>query len=219
VSIFHGSKRSDAAIFAASRYCALRCKQKNRRYGKHQDNMAGLTLLGEVLHEEHFRILASICELQNRVTDEAGDRFPDPHNDQERQELHELIGFLDQVLDHDAFEEDVVFPLIRAGGKSDLAGFFTGEHGTIEPITKRLRLITTKILRDGPGPGTGRCIEFRKVGKQLVSEMISHLEKEELSILQRLDSLLDAETDHHLAFQHIAARLLPASALRTSNLR
>jgi iron-sulfur cluster repair protein YtfE (RIC family) len=179
--------------------------------------MAGLTLLGEVLHEEHFRILASICELQNRVTDEAGDRFPDPHNDQERQELHELIGFLDQVLDHDAFEEDVVFPLIRAGGKSDLAGFFTGEHGTIEPITKRLRLITTKILRHGPG--NGRRVEFRKVGKQLVSEMISHLEKEELSILQRLDSLLDAETDHHLAFQHIAARLLPASPLRTSNLR
>ena len=191
--------------------------KKNRRCGKHQDNMAGLTLLGEVLHEEHFRILVSMCELQNRVTAEAGDRSPDPRNDQERQELNELIGFLDQLLDHDAFEEDVVFPLIRAGGESDLAGFLTGEHAAIEPITKRLRLITTKILRHGPG--SSRCIEFRKVGKQFVSVMISHLEKEELAILQRLDSLLDAETDHHLAFQHIAARLLPAEALRTSNLR
>ena len=179
--------------------------------------MAGLTLLGEVLHEEHFRILVSMCELQNRVTGEAGDRSPDPANDQERQELHELIGFLDQVLDHDAFEEDVVFPLIRAGGESDLPGFLTGEHAAIEPITKRLRLITTKILRYGPGGG--RWVELRKVGQRLVSEIISHLEKEELAIIQRLDSLLDAETDHHLAFQHIAARLLPAEALRTSNLR
>ena len=140
--------------------------KKNRRYGKHQGNMAGLTLLGEILHEEHFRILVSMCELQNRVTGKASDRFPDPRNDQERHELHELIGFLDQILDHDAFEEDVVFPLIRAGGESDLAGFLTGEHAAIEPITKRLRLITTKILRHGPG--SSRCVEFRKVGKQLV---------------------------------------------------
>jgi hypothetical protein len=110
-----------------------------------------------------------------------------------------------------------VFPLIRARGEGDLAGLLTGEHAAIEPITKRLRVITTEILRRGPGGG--RWAQFRKLGNQLVSEMTSHLEKEELAIVQRLDSLLDADSAHRLAFQHIAARLPPAAAMRTSNRR
>ena len=30
--------------------------------------MSGLTELGQLLHEEHFRILVSICGLENRIT-------------------------------------------------------------------------------------------------------------------------------------------------------
>jgi hypothetical protein len=37
--------------------------------------------------------------------------------------------------------------------------------------------------------------------------------------LQQLDSLLDAETDHQLAVQHVSARLLPVVATSTTGLR
>jgi hemerythrin-like domain-containing protein len=204
-----------AGLFYAALQHTRRSKKKHFR--KHQDSMAGLTLLGEILHEEHFRILVWMCDLQNLVASDAGQRCPNACNHQERQELHALIRSLDEVLAHHVFEETIVFPLIRARGEGDLAGLLTGEHAAIEPITKRLRVITTEILRRGPGGG--RWAQFRKLGNQLVSEMTSHLEKEELAIVQRLDSLLDADSAHRLAFQHIAARLPPAAAMRTSNRR
>ena len=96
------------------------------------------------------------------------------------------------------------------------------ENAVIEPTIKRLRVITTEILRHGPGGN--RWAQFRKVGKQLVSEMMIHLEKEELAIVQRLDSLLDADSDHRLAFSSISRRgcrprLPSAAAMGTSNRR
>jgi iron-sulfur cluster repair protein YtfE (RIC family) len=179
--------------------------------------MAGLTALGQVLHEEHFRILIWMCDLQNRVTGETGEQCPVMDNDQDKDELHDLINCLDQVMAHHAFEEDVVFPLLRAEGNIDIANLLTDEHVAIEPTAHFLRALTVDILRHGPGKG--RWIEFRKVAQNLFSEMIYHLEKEEVIILQRLESLLDPETDHRLAVQHISTRLLPVVATNTTGLR
>jgi hemerythrin-like domain-containing protein len=179
--------------------------------------MTGLTALGRVLHEEHFRILVWMCDLQNRVTGEAGKQCPDLDNEQDKEEMHDLIGFLDQVMAHHAFEEDVVFPLLRAQSNTELANLLTDEHAAIEPTAHLLRTLALDILRQGGG--NGRWPRFRKVAQKLFSEMIDHLEKEELILLQRLDSLLDAETDHQLALQHVSARLLPVVAPTTTGLR
>jgi hemerythrin-like domain-containing protein len=179
--------------------------------------MASLTALGRVLHEEHFRILICICDLQYRVTGEAGSQFPDVENEQEKDELHDLIGSLDQLMAHHAFEEDVVFPLLSAEGDLELTNLLISEHVAIEPTAHLLRGLTVEILRHGPG--NGRWAAFRKVALDLFSEMIGHMEKEELTVLQRLDSLLDPETDHRLALQHVSARLLPVVASNTTSLR
>jgi hemerythrin-like domain-containing protein len=179
--------------------------------------MTGLTALGRVLHEEHFRILVWMCDLQNRVTGEAGKQCPDLDNGQDRDEMLDLIGFLDQVMAHHAFEEDIVFPLLRAHSDTELANLLTDEHAAIEPTAQLLRTLALEILR--LGPGNGRWPEFRKVAQKLFAEMIDHLEKEELTLLQRLDSLLDAKTDHQLALQHVSARLLPVVATSPTGLR
>jgi hemerythrin-like domain-containing protein len=155
--------------------------------------------------------------LQNRVTGEAGEQRPDLDNDQDKHELHDLIGFLDQVMAHHAFEEEVVFPLLRARNNAELANLLTDEHAAIEPTAHLLRILALDILR--LGPGHGRWPKFRRVAQKLFAEMIDHLEKEELILLQRLDSLLDTETDHRLALQHVSARLLPVVATNTTNLR
>ena len=172
--------------------------------------MTGLTMLGQVLHEEHFRILVCICDLQNRVSGEAGERSFNRDDDQEHEEMHGLIGALDHVLAHHAFEENVIFPLIRADGDPDVADLLEEEHLVIEPTTQRLRALTVDILQHGPG--NGRWTEFRAVAQKLFSQMLDHLENEEAIILQRLDRLLDAATDHRLALQHLSSRLLPAVA-------
>lgn len=179
--------------------------------------MAGLTALGQVLHQEHFRILIWMCDLQNRVTGEAGRRLPDVDRLRDREELYDLIDCLDQVMAHHAFEEDVVFPLLRAEGDLDLANLLTDEHVVIEPTAYHLRALATDILKHGPGHG--RWGEFRNVSQELFSEMIGHLEKEEVTVLQRLESLLDAETDHRLAVQHVSARPLSVMESRTTSLR
>src|SRR5512133_989057 len=78
--------------------------------------MPFLTELGEVLHEEHFRILSLICGLENRVISAEGRRPIDPRDEDEKEHLQELIVSLDQIIDHNAFEEAVLFPLICARG-------------------------------------------------------------------------------------------------------
>jgi hypothetical protein len=45
----------------------LQCKKGCRDKAK-EEEMSKLTELGEVLDEEHFRILVPICGLENRIT-------------------------------------------------------------------------------------------------------------------------------------------------------
>jgi hemerythrin-like domain-containing protein len=166
-------------------------------------------MLGKVLHEEHFRILVSVCHLQNRVSGEAGEKSFDQDDDQEQEEMHNLVSTLDCILAHHAFEENVVFPLIHDDDGSDVADLLEEEHLVIEPITRRLRTLAIEILKHGPGDG--RWPEFRTAGQRLFAKMLNHLENEEAIVLQRLDRWLDAATDHRLALQH-SSRLLPSIA-------
>lgn len=171
--------------------------------------MTDLTMLGQVLHEEHFQILVCLCDLQNRVSGKAGEQPFDPDDDGELAAMHALISTFDGILTHHAFEETVVFPLIRDDGGSDVADLLEEEHVIIEPMTQRLRALAIEILKHGPG--NGRWREFRALGLELFAQMLGHLEREE-AVVVRLDCLLDTATDHHLALQHLSSRLLPGVA-------
>jgi hemerythrin-like domain-containing protein len=178
--------------------------------------MTLLTSLGQVLHEEHFRILVWICELQNRVCGEAAEQCFDCDIDLEQQEMHGVIGGLDHVLAHHAFEENVIFPLLRTDDDRDLVELLADEHQAIEPITKRLRMLTTEMLRHGGC--NGRWSEFCRLAQELFAQMLRHLETEERIILQRLEHLLDQATDHRLALQHLSTRQQPSIAANTLGL-
>src|SRR5512144_2117717 len=162
--------------------------------------MPELTELGQILHEEHFRILVSICGLENRVEGPAAADPLDPRRGDDRQQLEDLMCALDDVLGHHAFEESVIFPLIRSGGEGELAGILEREHGAIEPIAARLRAITADILANGIDERSWAT--FREAARELIGEVMRHLQKEELNIIQRMDVFLDRETDHRLAVEH-----------------
>ena len=166
--------------------------------------MSELTELGQILHEEHFRILVSICGLENRVNGPAAADPLDPRRGEDRQQLEDLVCGLDDVLGHHAFEEAVIFPLIRSGGEGDLAGTLVREHGAIEPMAARLRAITAGILENGIDEQSWAT--FREAARELIGEVMRHLQKEELNIIQRMDVFLDRETDHRLAVEHAAGQ-------------
>ena len=166
--------------------------------------MPFLTELGEVLHEEHFRILSLICGLENRVIGAEGRRPIDPRDEDEKEHLQELIVSLDQIIDHNAFEEAVLFPLICARGGGELASLLTQEHVIIGPLARRVRGIAARILEDGID--ADRWAEFQSAATDLVAEMMAHLQKEELTVVQRLRQLLDTDIDHRLALRHRAER-------------
>jgi hemerythrin-like domain-containing protein len=160
--------------------------------------MPGLTELGMVLHEEHFRILVSICGLENRVIGPHAAHPLEPDRTEDRQQLEDLIYALDDLLGHHAFEELVLFPLIRGSGDSQMTRILAHEHCAIEPMAARLRRIAVRILNYG---SEGQWTPFRDATTQLAGELMHHLQKEELNIVQQMGRLLDSETDHRLAIR------------------
>jgi hemerythrin-like domain-containing protein len=161
--------------------------------------MSALTELGQVLREEHFHILVSICGLENRVIGPHAAHPLDPDRMEDRQQLEDLIYALDDLLGHHAFEELVLFPLIRgSGGSRQMTRILAHEHCAIEPMAARLRRIAVGILDHGID---GQWTAFREAATQLAGELMHHLQKEELNIVQQMDRLLDSETDHRLAIR------------------
>ncbi len=164
--------------------------------------MSGLTELGQLLHEEHFRILVSICGLENRIKGLAAADPLDPARAEDKQQLEDLVSALDDVLGHHAFEETVIFPIIRSRGGGELASTLAREHGAIEPMAARLRTIAAQVLEGAEG----KWEDFREAASQLIAEVMRHLQKEEINIVQRMECFLDGETDHRLAIQLVAER-------------
>lgn len=164
--------------------------------------MSGLTELGQLLHEEHFRILVSICGLENRINGLAASDPLDPGRADDKQQLEDLVSALDDVLGHHAFEETVIFPIVRSKGGGELTSTLAREHGAIEPMAARLRAIAAQILEGAEG----KWEDFREAAAQLIAEVMRHLQKEEINIVQRMECFLDGETDHRLAIQLVAER-------------
>ncbi|MFO1112491.1 MAG: hemerythrin domain-containing protein [Rhodospirillales bacterium] len=164
--------------------------------------MAALSELGQVLHEEHFRILVGICGLQNRISGADAWRPLDGTNPEDCGLLEGLLVSLDQLIVHHAFEENTVFPLIRGGGEGDLATLLWREHSVIEPRARKLRMIAQEML--GHPASAEKWAVFRDAAANLITELMWHLEKEELTVVQRLPSFLDAATDHELAVRHLS---------------
>ena len=179
-------------------------KEKGHRGSADEEHMYTLTELGEVLHEEHFRILVPICGLENRITGRRASEPLDPRNEDDRKLLEGLVFSLEQVIQHNVFEESVLFPLLCDHGETELAELLVQEHVTIGPLARRLSGLAAELLAHGTS--AARSTAFRGVAQDLVSEMLPHLQKEELSVVQRLDAILDTETDHRLAHELAAAR-------------
>jgi hypothetical protein len=166
--------------------------------------MSHLTELGKVLHEEHFRIVMVLCDLESRVAGTSGREPLDPRREADRRELEDLVFCLDQIVDHNAFEEAELFPILCAHDDGELAALLAEEHRTIGPLARRLHVVASAILEHGTD---GRLWQdFRDLASELASVMMFHLQKEEMAVVQRLDVFVDSRIDRQLALKHAAER-------------
>ena len=166
--------------------------------------MAFLTELGEVIHEEHFRMLVMVCELENRVKGADTVKPIDARGPEDRALLQKVISGLDELIGHNAFEEAVLFPAIGESRDEALTGLIAEEHFVIEPLAQRLRGLALDTLT--LGTSFARWTAFREAALELAANLILHLETEEVTVVQRLRLLLDPERDHQLALRYLRER-------------
>jgi hemerythrin-like domain-containing protein len=98
---------------------------------------------------------------------------------------------------HFAFEEEALFPLV--GADQDIAHLLAEEHAAIRTLAKRIM----PLLR--PGGAAQNWAGFREMALELVERQVSHIQKEEMSLLPVLEDVLEEEQDAELLNRYLAA--------------
>ena len=144
------------------------------------------------LHEEH----AATLELWSRVEQTIGKRGA---------ELEALIGraaaaLADDVARHFGFEETELFPRLTEAGEGDIAELLREEHGVIRGAAAQFDALARQ-LRAGELDDAG-WQRLRVTALELAERLVSHVQKEEMSLLPALEDLLDEATDAELALAY-----------------
>jgi hemerythrin-like domain-containing protein len=98
----------------------------------------------------------------------------------------------EEIQRHFAFEETELFPRLVDAGEGDIAELLVEEHATIRAAG--LRFIAA--ARENPLDA-----RLKPLGLELAERLVSHVQKEEMSMLPALDDLLDEDTDQALLLQ------------------
>jgi hemerythrin-like domain-containing protein len=137
------------------------------------------TQVSRRLHEEHEATLALWARVQRDPLGIA------------REALAALKG---EIGRHFEFEERSLFPLLAEAGQGDLGDMLSEEHVVIREAASRAEAALA----------AGRQDAARIVMLELAEEILSHAQKEEVSLLPAIDDLLDAEADENLTLEYAA---------------
>ena len=136
------------------------------------------------LHEEHQATLALWTRLETSL---AAGKADATLMRSAAASLGEEIGR------HFAFEETALFPRLAAAGEGDIAELLSEEHEAIRAAGRRF----IALVKENPADATLKALAL-----ELAERLVSHVQKEEMSMLPALDDLLDDETDGALALQY-----------------
>ena len=147
------------------------------------------------LHEEHEATLA----LWGRLEQTLAMRGSKPPTQEDLRLIRDCAAQLaDEVTRHFAFEEKDLFPLLAASGEGDIADLLREEHAAIRDAAQRFG-----ALAQPGGDAQAKWPELRMLALELVERLMSHVQKEEMSLLPSLEDLLDEETDQALAGSYV----------------
>ncbi|MBI3367001.1 MAG: hemerythrin domain-containing protein [Burkholderiales bacterium] len=116
-----------------------------------------------------------------------------------------LVRSLRHQLDHETqrhfdFEERELFSRLAEAGDSDIAELLREEHDAMRALAEELRPLSAAAL-DGSLDAAG-WDALRRAALEMVERQVSHIQKESMALLPRLDDLLDEDTDRELAFAY-----------------
>jgi hemerythrin-like domain-containing protein len=95
----------------------------------------------------------------------------------------------EEIRRHFEFEEAELFPRLAAAGEEDIAGLLREEHAAIRTAGEQFLAV---LGRDAAAP------ELKPLGLELAERLVSHVQKEEMSMLPALEDLLDEASDGEL---------------------
>lgn len=156
--------------------------------------------IGGILHEEHFRMLTMMSALEARVSGTAAARPIDRDDARDRELLDEIVDVTGEIAWHSTFEEAVLFPLIWDNSEDDLSVILAHEHEAIRPLARRLKQVAERA-RTGDLTAEEWAV-FRETVLALAPHVMFHLQKEEMAVVQKLDSLLDPDVDSALVVHY-----------------
>jgi len=144
------------------------------------------------LHEEHEATLA----LWGRLEQTLALRGNRPPTEEDIRLLRDCAAQLaDEVTRHFAFEEAELFPRLAAAGEGDIAELLAEEHETIRVAARQFDELAQDVAARWPA--------LRALALELAERLMSHVQKEEMSLLPSLEDLLDEETDQALAGSYV----------------
>jgi hemerythrin-like domain-containing protein len=113
------------------------------------------------------------------------------------------IAIQHEVSRHFEFEEQSLFPLVEAEGDGDLALLLGEEHTVIREVAKALiDRIQTALERD---MNVEEWQVLRTAGLEFTERLVSHAQKEDVSLLPALDSMLLPDQDSELSSLYVGA--------------
>ena len=152
------------------------------------------------LHEEHAATLTLWSRLEQLLSGR-GAPWPPATGDTASACLRECAGALAQeVSAHFAFEEAQLFPRLEDSGEGDIAQLLAEEHALIREAAAQFAALQARAARGELDEAGWRSL--KTLALELVERLVSHVQKEEMSLLPALEDLVGEEDDRALITEY-----------------
>ena len=108
------------------------------------------------------------------------------------------------LVTHFDFEENSLFPVLEAAGYGEIGELLAEEHDSIRVTAGQLAALCHAVRVGTAGETDWHNI--RQLGFEFVSQMTSHIQKEEMGLLTELDAAVDEDRDTDLVMAYSDAR-------------
>lgn len=157
----------------------------------------GLSLCNN-LHDDHMATVRALEDLETTLTRLGPKAPPDVSDPALARQFATLAATMKaEIACHFAFEEDRLFPLVRAFGDTPMLMVLQDEHDTIRPLAAEVADAVRSALAGGFTPESWAA--FYDLGLELVERETFHIQKEEMALLPMLDQIVDPDQDGELS--------------------
>lgn len=153
--------------------------------------------ISQLLHEDHAETISLIEMLEDMIA-KARKNAPDINDAAVKKTLEKSAAMIDHELNHHfSFEEDELFTRLEEAGDASIGEHLREEHAAILPLGENVATLAAQALNESFTQES--WAEFRNLAGELIERMLSHIQKEEMSLLPMLEDLLEPEMDMELA--------------------